>query len=253
MSMKTTGVKNALFKRYPPEAYALMFEVADATGARHRRWADALAMGLWPSRGLTLTGFEIKASRTDWLKEFKQPEKAEAIAAYCHYWFLVVADKSIVKEGELPENWGLQCLNEKGELYTIKPAPPLSPQPMTFEFIAAMLRAAAKPAVYDDKCALARAREEGRKAAAEQSERVEKRLREEFIALQRQVLEFENHAGMKITDRWGATAKRVGEVVREVLDGKHDFAADRMKRIRDSAKEIFERTEREIAYLESAS
>ena len=33
------------------------------------RYADAIAMNLWPSRGLAVHGFEIKISRGDWQRE----------------------------------------------------------------------------------------------------------------------------------------------------------------------------------------
>lgn len=246
-------IRQALIKRYPPEAYALMFEVADATGAKQRRWADALAMGLWPSRGLTLTGFEIKVSRTDWLKELRSPEKAEAIAAYCSAWFLVVSNKTIVKDGELPEKWGLMTIGDNGSLVTVKPAPSQTPQPITQEFLAAMLRAAAKPAVFTDQSALAKAREDGRRSAVEHHERVENKLRDELNELRRQVHDFEAHAGMRIINRWGgADPKRIGEVVRQVLDGKHDFAESSLARIRDEAKKMMEHAERELAWFKNS-
>lgn len=53
-------------------------------------------------------GFEIKISRSDWLRELKTGgEKSVFWRAYCNYFWLVVPDASIVKPGELPEGWGL--------------------------------------------------------------------------------------------------------------------------------------------------
>jgi len=51
---------------------------------------------LWPSRGLHLMGFEIKAGRGDWLRELKDPGKAEGIAAYCDQWWVVAPAEVIV-------------------------------------------------------------------------------------------------------------------------------------------------------------
>jgi hypothetical protein len=48
-----------------------MPQVGDATGADVGRHADVVVMGLWPSRGLKLMGFEIKAGRGDWLGELR--------------------------------------------------------------------------------------------------------------------------------------------------------------------------------------
>ena len=54
-----------------------------------------------------LHGHEVKVSRSDWLTELRDPEKAEAFRSYCDFWWLVVSEKSIVKVGELPIGWGL--------------------------------------------------------------------------------------------------------------------------------------------------
>ncbi|WP_199902756.1 hypothetical protein, partial [Azospirillum sp. B4] len=55
----TADIKAALRARYPAAEYALVFEVAEAVGMGAHRRADALVMSLWPSRGLTLQGYEI--------------------------------------------------------------------------------------------------------------------------------------------------------------------------------------------------
>ena len=110
--------------RYPE--WTVLPGVANATGGGIQRRCDALAMNLWPSRGLELHGFEIKVSRADFLRELKDPEKAEKIAKYCDRWWLVVASADIVQEGELPPAWGL--LIARGESLRLKKeAPRLSP------------------------------------------------------------------------------------------------------------------------------
>ena len=97
------GVKLAahdLFLRlqgtFSAPAYITLEEVRDATGFDGHRTADAMAISLYRSRGKSLWGFEFKVSRNDWLKELKQPEKAESIMRYCNYWGLVVPNKNIV-------------------------------------------------------------------------------------------------------------------------------------------------------------
>lgn len=54
----TAKLQAAVMRSYPLPEYATFFEVADATGGRQSLWADAVSMSLWPSRGLTITGFE---------------------------------------------------------------------------------------------------------------------------------------------------------------------------------------------------
>lgn len=140
--MSTAAIMAAMRLRYRPPEWALMFEVGNATGHRTNRHADAVAMSLWPSRGLEVHGFEFKASRGDWIKELKDPAKAESIAQFCDRWWLVTP-AGLVKEGELPAGWGLLELKERG-LHQTKAAPDLAPVPLTRPFIAAMLRRASE-------------------------------------------------------------------------------------------------------------
>lgn len=140
--MRSEDIRAALSKKFCAPEYALFFEVGDATGGRARRWADAVAMGLWPSRGLSLSGFEIKVSRQDWVKEMRQPAKAEAIAQYCSQWWMVTAP-GLIKDGELPELWGHFELHPNG-LRVIKPAPITEAVPISREFLAALLRRASE-------------------------------------------------------------------------------------------------------------
>jgi len=139
--LSTGEIKALLRERYPKDAYAYMEEVPNGTGGNKSRSADALVMSLWPSRGLYLYGFEVKASRADWLNELKRPAKADAICRFCDFWFLVVGDESIVQPGELPPTWGLMYPSG-GKLKVKVEAPKLEAQPITRAFLAGLFRAA---------------------------------------------------------------------------------------------------------------
>lgn len=144
----TQAVRAALRKRYEGKAWALLEEVRNSTGySRVSRSADAIAMSLWPSRGLELHGVEIKSSRNDWLRELKEPEKAEPIARYCHRWWVAVADRELVRDGELPPAWGLMALEGK-KLVTVVEAPLRAVEPVGLPFLAALLRAASESVVH---------------------------------------------------------------------------------------------------------
>lgn len=54
---------------------------------------------------LAIHGFEVKVSRGDWLRELRDPSKADEWAQHCHHWWLV-APRDVVRPGELPEGWG---------------------------------------------------------------------------------------------------------------------------------------------------
>lgn len=86
--MKAHEVIEALRNLYPAQSYALLEQVGDGTGWSTHRHADAVVMSLWPSRGLTLTGIEVKVAKMDWKRELAQPEKAEAVASYCDFWMI---------------------------------------------------------------------------------------------------------------------------------------------------------------------
>jgi len=136
----TGALQAALLKTFPLPEYATFFEVGDATGGRHSRWADAVSMACWPSRGLRIYGFELKASRGDWLREKKKPEKSVAIQQFCHHWVLVTAE-NVLQADELPPTWGHLEL-AGGKLHWRTPPPKLDPVPLEPMFVAALLRRA---------------------------------------------------------------------------------------------------------------
>lgn len=136
-------IRQLLREKFAPPAYAFFEEVKNQTGysKRSERYADALALSLWPSRGIHMLGFEIKVSRADWKRELDDPAKAAEFSKYCVGWY-VVAPEGIVERLELPRTWGLIEVPEKGRkrLMTRVEAPPLTPQPWDQSFVAALLR-----------------------------------------------------------------------------------------------------------------
>src|SRR5262245_2299599 len=91
--------------RFAPPACVMLREVRNGTGyAKQVRTADAVVVSVWPSRGVWLGGIEVKVSRSDWLRELKDPTKAAEIQKYCNYWWLA-SPEGVCEPGELPENW----------------------------------------------------------------------------------------------------------------------------------------------------
>lgn len=88
-------------------AYVVLEEVAPGTGWMARRWADVLVLSIWPSNGLTLDGFEVKASREDLKRELTDPDKHQATARYCDTWSLLAWDEAVMKGLDIPAEWGL--------------------------------------------------------------------------------------------------------------------------------------------------
>ncbi len=94
------AIKAALRRSYSEPEWAILFEVGDATGARHTRFADAVVMSLWPSRGLTVTGMEIKVSRSDGTRNVRSRRrpKLSPPSAITGHWLQVRAlSKTLAK------------------------------------------------------------------------------------------------------------------------------------------------------------
>lgn len=129
----------------PSKGWGLYPEVRSAPGAGVEgiRVADAVAVSLWPSRGLEVRGFEVKVSRNDWLRERKQPDKAETIARFCARWYLVTPAprKDVITSlDELPEGWGLIEVGT-GEPRIIRESTERTAEEPTPAFLQSLLRA----------------------------------------------------------------------------------------------------------------
>jgi hypothetical protein len=139
--------------------YVGMSHVRSDAGFDAKRTADFMALDLWPSSGLMLHGHEVKISRSDWLNELKDPEKSGAFIPHVDYWWLVIAERGMVRAGELPANWGMMAVDGDGVLRVVKQAPRLRTNPLqrgvypTVQrgLAAAMLRSAAKTAVLAER------------------------------------------------------------------------------------------------------
>lgn len=130
------------------DRWAFATHVRSAAGFDATRTADAVAMDLWPSKGLALHGHEVKVSRSDWLRELQKPDKWQPVGRYMDRWWVVVPDAAIVRPGELPPEWGL-IVATSGATRITKQAPKLDAKPVTRTFLAALLRAAARTARVD--------------------------------------------------------------------------------------------------------
>lgn len=210
-----------------PPAHASLYEVANSTGFAANRFADAIVVSCWPSRGLWFGGLEVKVSRTDWLRELKDPAKSHAIQKWCSYWWVATAE-GVVREGEVPETWGWYEVNSKGKSKLRKAAPQLTPEPPSVAFVASLLRNAANAteAVAQqaaDAAVLAeRAENNAGKHAEERSELIArvnraeqalyyaKRERDELRVL---IEEFERGVGGGFhLNRHASTARREGQL-----------------------------------------
>lgn len=161
-------VRALLRVRYSHPEWATCFEVANATGTNARRYADAVAMNLFPSRGLALHGFEIKTSKSDFTNEVRNPDKSVAVQQYCDHWW-VVAPAHAMDEALLPVTWGWLRV-DRGKLVQVRAAPKLDAKPITRAFMAALVRRANE---VDASEVSAKARLEVEKMRAQDQQRID--------------------------------------------------------------------------------
>lgn len=120
------------------ESHVLISEARSGAGhAGNDGRLDLVAVGCWQSVGLIVQGHEVKVSRSDWLRELKNPKKTERFMRYCHrFWLVVPAPwKDIVHDGELPESWGLlEVKNGMAKVVRGRTAPKLDPEPLPWHW-----------------------------------------------------------------------------------------------------------------------
>lgn len=159
-AMNEEAVLDMLHERYSRLYANGAHKVQRHIGARHVRlgplWpraiADYLALDTWGNYGPNphpLLGFEVKVSRSDYLREIKDLGKSAPFREVCAEWYMVVSDKAIVKD-DLPEGWGLMVAAGDRLRCVRKSATNRHPSPMPRGLIAGFMRAAVTQARRND-------------------------------------------------------------------------------------------------------
>lgn len=213
--MNTGEIMELLRTKFSAPAYALIEDVGRSTGFANGR-ADGIAMSLWPSRGFDLIGLEVKASRSDWLRELKNPEKADRFIMFMNYWYIVAGDKDIVKTDELPRLWGLM-VPSGGRLKIVKHAEPLAAKTVDNGFLAAIMRK-----VHEHKAVMTEGDRRAAIAANDKMWEVRNKHEEaEHNKLRKAVKDFQEASGVRI-ESWSHTSHEIGAAVKTVLEGSND-------------------------------
>lgn len=225
----TAADLNAMIRaRHPSPAWIVLHEVANGTGAQAKRRADAVAIGIWPSHGFEIHGFEVKISRSDVRRELGEPWKADAVGKFCDRWWLVISDESIIDNVALPPAWGV-LTPKRGSLRAVKKAPKLKAEPINRSFFASLTRDVIENWVpKHEHLAL---KETAQEAARQEFEQKRKYASEnaaaELADLKLLVKQFEEASGVSI-NRWNAG--RVGEAVQRVLDIRNELGHESIDR-----------------------
>jgi hypothetical protein len=148
MKVMAEDLVKLIRQRYPLDrpngfqTHVVLEQVPDATGIHQGHWIDVAVFDLWPSKGLLRSAFEIKVSRSDFIRELQHPYKYKWVLESFHeFWF--VAPKDVIQLSELPVNVGWMC--PRGNKLVIKRHAVQNPNPKLDDLLlAAFMRAAAK-------------------------------------------------------------------------------------------------------------
>lgn len=230
-----------LRNRYPENEYVLIAEVSDKSGFSRSRSLDYMLINLWESRGLAITGIELKSNRSDWLRELKKPDKQENHFKYCDYFYLLTDNIPAFPE-EIPVNWGHMHITEKGTLKIVKQAPKLNSIPVDRSLLCAMLRRAQSKQGFVHKDTLEDKIAEEAERRMKQLDWQTKHKLESYDRLLKDIEQFEQQVGIKLNDfydTYGYTdTKKIGNAVKYLL--KHDINhyLERMSNLKEQAQGI---------------
>ena len=231
-------ILDRLERRYSAPHWRFLRELRNDTGFQSTRACDALAVGIYHSRGQLLIGFEKKISRGDWLRELKEPEKAEAIAQFCDQWYVVIPDAEIVQIDEMPPTWGL--LHVKGNtIRSLKQAPTLSPRPIDRGMLAAIIERSIEGALKPYQIRKSEVKQQELDAAFERGRHSAARELESARDLAEQVKAFEEASGIKIHSYSGG--RELGEQVKAIRLVDR-FMSNARQQITDALYELNNRT-----------
>ncbi len=264
---KQLGLWEMLRMRHSGDAWIFVEEVGNGTGTNVSRHADALALGLWPSRGYEIHGYEVKISRGDVRRELDDPSKADAVGKFCDYWWLVVQDLSIIDGLIIPSTWGI--LYPKNRVLRVhRKAPKREAKEVNRAFAAALIRKALKSWVplhqhaELKETALEKAKQELERNRGHSRSEAERQLAD----LKSAVANFERHTGVDITSSYkvagGAEESfplnswqldRIGKAVKIVMDARAILGEFRGADSDDPAQIVeseIDKVDRAIATLE---
>lgn len=127
----------------------LVFEMPTGTGYQHGEasWIDAFHMAVEPSKALCRTAYEVKVSRSDFLREIREPRKRRAALRVSNKFYFATLP-GVAKIEEIPLDCGLLEMNENGHLITMVDAPFRDSNPASWHFFAAFARKVARENAY---------------------------------------------------------------------------------------------------------
>jgi hypothetical protein len=138
-------IKKAIRRKHEGENWELFEELGNSTGMNRERSIDVFALDTWPSGGFARVAYEVKISRSDFLRELREPAKRRSALLYATAFYFAVP-KGLVRLDEVPVEAGLfevEFDDERQPIGKITHASPLhSTYPPSWGFVSALVRSA---------------------------------------------------------------------------------------------------------------
>jgi len=219
-----------------------MAEVSDAAGFHRSRSADYIVVSLWPSRGLYVSGIELKSFRGDWLNELKNPKKAENIFKYCDYFWLLTVDDTIAKIEEIPATWGWMCI-KGGKVTVKKEAPKLLPEGISNHFMAAMLKRAQDKTNFVHKDSIQDKINEANERGKVEGNRILEQTLKDLREIRTAVSDFERESGIDLKNymRWSTNPIKMGQAVKFLENGGAETIKKQLLELERTAKIVHDK------------
>jgi hypothetical protein len=135
-----------------PQEWIVLFELRMSTGyemnsgrgeAMTERRIDAMAFSCFPSKKLKRIAYEIKLTRSDFLREIADPQKRFLTMLYSNQYFFV-APEGVIEHREIPYACGLITVDSQGYGTMRHNAQTRELHPVSNGFLAAAVRNAYK-------------------------------------------------------------------------------------------------------------
>lgn len=122
-----------------PHVFFEEVRLGSGFGAEAEGRIDAWAMQLWPSARFLRTAYEVKTSRSDFLRDGKKVDKQRRALAFSNEFFFATP-VGLLKPDELPLEAGLLEVAEDGTCAVVKPPLYREGLPPTWRFLASICR-----------------------------------------------------------------------------------------------------------------
>ena len=227
--------------------HVVLFDVPNVVGMSQSRRCDAVAIGMWKRSGYLIHGFEVKVSRSDWLREVKDTTKADPFIEKCDRWWLVTGDIDIARPSEIPEYWGWMNASKTG-LRVQRPAKPLNEPSDAISrawAYALIQRAGGKSDGQLERHRRELEKQVTARLEAEYARRNRDHWKDTCEKLQEQISEFEAASGLELSSWKLGNAGNVGKLAKLIHDWNsrgYDAVSSTLRRHVDSLKSLQDRT-----------